>query len=89
MFTTSGDLANRFMHPRFEVEREYAVRISGKLTASSRQPSSAASSSRTATARFESLEEGGGAGANHWYRVVLREGRNRIVRRMFEAVGIR
>jgi 23S rRNA pseudouridine2605 synthase len=88
IFTTSGDLANRLMHPRFEVEREYAVRLFGALT-----PSQIAELRRgvrlsDGEARFEDLREQGGEGRNRWYRIMLKEGRNRVVRRMFEALGI-
>jgi len=88
IFTTSGELANRLMHPRFEVEREYAVRLFGGLT-----PAQIAEFKRgvrlsDGDARFDMLEEQGGEGRNRWYRVVLKEGRNRVVRRMFEALGL-
>ena len=87
IFTTSGELANRLMHPRYEVEREYAVRIVGKLTDEQFRQLKKGVKLEDGMARFEELEERGGRGLNNWYRVVLREGRNRIVRRMFEAVG--
>ena len=87
IFTTSGELANRLMHPRYEVEREYAVRIIGKLTRRAVRALKKGVRLEDGMARFEELEERGGRGLNNWYRVVLREGRNRIVRRMFDAVG--
>jgi 23S rRNA pseudouridine2605 synthase len=87
IFTTSGELANRLMHPRYEVEREYAVRVIGKLTEDKVRQLTRGVRLEDGMARFEQLEERGGRGLNHWYRVVLREGRNRIVRRMFDAVG--
>jgi len=87
IFTTSGKLANRLMHPRFEVEREYAVRIIGKLPEDKVRDLTRGVRLEDGMARFEELEERGGRGINNWYRVVLREGRNRVVRRMFDAVG--
>jgi 23S rRNA pseudouridine2605 synthase len=87
VFTTSGELANRLMHPRYEVEREYAVRIIGKLTEEKIKQVLRGVRLEDGMARFEVLEERGGRGLNNWYRVVLREGRNRIVRRMFDAIG--
>jgi len=87
ILTTSGELANRLMHPRYEVEREYAVRIIGKLTEEKIRQLTRGVRLEDGMARFEELEERGGRGLNNWYRVVLREGRNRIVRRMFEAAG--
>lgn len=87
LFTTSGDLANRFAHPRFELDREYAVRTRGEVTPEQQALLKRGVALEDGVARVESLEEGGGAGANRWYRAVLREGRHRIVRRLFEAVG--
>jgi 23S rRNA pseudouridine2605 synthase len=87
IFTTSGELANRLMHPRYEVEREYAVRVIGKLGDEEVGRLTKGVRLEDGMARFEELEERGGRGLNNWYRVVLREGRNRIVRRMFDAVG--
>ncbi len=87
IFTTSGELANRLMHPRYEVDREYAVRIIGKLTEEKIRQLTRGVRLEDGMARFEVLEERGGRGLNNWYRVVLREGRNRIVRRMLDAVG--
>jgi 23S rRNA pseudouridine2605 synthase len=75
------------MHPRYEVDREYAVRIIGKLTEEKIRQLTRGVRLEDGMARFEVLEERGGRGLNNWYRVVLREGRNRIVRRMFDAVG--
>jgi len=89
IFTTSGELANRLMHPRYEVEREYAVRIIGKLPDDKIKDLTKGVRLEDGMARFEELEERGGRGLNNWYRVVLREGRNRVVRRMFDAVGFK
>lgn len=87
IFTTSGELANRLTHPRFEVEREYAVRIMGELTEEQGRAMLAGIQLEDGTARFDLLEAHGGRGRNQWYRVVVREGRNRLVRRMFEHFG--
>ena len=122
IFTTNGELANRFMHPRYEVEREYAVRILGELNDAQTealltgvnidadddaedqhehhdsleldgddthdqgdaQPQHGAGSA----ARFDTIEKRGGEGANHWYQVTIKEGRNREVRKMFESQGL-
>ncbi len=111
IFTTSGELANRLMHPRYEVEREYAVRLLGELTEEQTQRLlegvSIAAEPRDdddedaddaddviepvadeRPAKFDRIEKRGGEGVNQWYHVVLREGRNREVRKMFEAVGL-
>ncbi len=88
LFTNSGELANRLMHPRFEVEREYAVRILGELTGEQAQHLTEGIQLEDGPARFEVLLDMGGEGKNHWYRVLLREGRNREVRRMFESQGL-
>jgi 23S rRNA pseudouridine2605 synthase len=103
IFTTSGELANRLMHPRYEVEREYAVRILGELTEEQTQQllsgvSIAAEPDEDLEefdepvedrpAKFDTIEKRGGEGVNQWYHVVLREGRNREVRKMFESVGL-
>lgn len=88
MLTTSGDLANRFMHPRYSVEREYAVRVVGELTEGSRQKLLRGVELDDGPANFLRIRDGGGEGTNHWYHVALAEGRNREVRRMFEAVGL-
>jgi 23S rRNA pseudouridine2605 synthase len=88
LFTTSGELANRLMHPRAQVEREYAVRILGELSPETRQKLLDGIMLEDGLAQFSQVDEAGGEGANHWVRVVIAEGRNREVRRMFEAVGL-
>ena len=87
LFTTSGELANRLMHPRYGVEREYAVRILGELSQDSMAQLKSGITLDDGQAKFLRLAMGGGDGANRWYHVALTEGRNREVRRMFEAVG--
>lgn len=88
IFTTSGELANHLMHPRFEVEREYAIRVRGELTPDQLQQLRDGIEMEDGTAKFESLVDQGGEGSNHWYRGVLKEGRNREVRRLFEHMGL-
>jgi 23S rRNA pseudouridine2605 synthase len=88
MLTTSGDLANRFMHPRYSVEREYAVRVVGELAEGMRQKLLHGVELEDGPANFLRIRDGGGEGTNHWYHVALAEGRNREVRRMFEAAGL-
>lgn len=88
VFTTSGDLANKLMHPRYGWEREYAARILGRIDDEARERLLAGVDLDDGKAAFASIDDLGGEGANAWYRVVISEGRNREVRRMFEAVGL-
>ena len=89
LFTDSGELANQLMHPRHAIEREYAVRISGELSRETQERLLTGIELDDGRARFERIDAGEkSAGANRWYRVMLREGRNREVRRMFDAVGL-
>ena len=87
LFTNSGELANRLMHPRFGLKREYAVRILGELTPENRQKLLDGVQLEDGPAQFLSIEDGGGDGANRWVRVTIGEGRNREVRRLFESMG--
>lgn len=87
LFTSSGELANNLMHPRFGLEREYAVRVLGSLSKDEKQMLLNGVQLDDGLAQFGSIEDGGGEGANCWYRVTISEGRNREVRRMLEAVG--
>lgn len=87
LFSSSGELANQLMHPRFGLEREYAARVLGYLSNEEKEKLLQGVMLEDGPAQFMSIENGGGEGANHWYRVTIAEGRNREVRRMFEAVG--
>lgn len=87
LFTSSGELANNLMHPRFGLEREYAVRVFGALSKEEKQRLLDGVKLDDGVAQFGSIDAGGGEGSNCWYRVTISEGRNREVRRMFEAVG--
>lgn len=87
IFTTSGELANRLMHPRFELEREYAARVMGELAPEHLRKLTEGVELDDGVASFEMVAPMGGEGSNRWYKVVIREGRKREVRRLFEAMG--
>ncbi|MFU2488360.1 23S rRNA pseudouridine(2605) synthase RluB [Thauera sp. WH-1] len=88
LFTNDGELANKLMHPRYELEREYAVRVLGELSEEQAKSLTEGIQLEDGAAKFNLLRDEGGEGVNHWYRVTISEGRNREVRRMFEAVGL-
>ena len=88
LFTNSGELANQLMHPRFGVEREYAVRVLGSLDEPSRERLLTGVEIEGQAASFVSISKSQGEGVNQWYRVVITEGRNREVRKLFDAVGL-
>ncbi|HXH02528.1 MAG TPA: 23S rRNA pseudouridine(2605) synthase RluB [Candidatus Competibacteraceae bacterium] len=88
LFTNDGELANRLMHPAGEVEREYAVRVLGEVTPQILERLTTGVTLEDGEARFDSLVDQGGDGANHWFHVTLKEGRNREVRRLWESQGL-
>ena len=88
LVTTDGELAHRLMHPSWEIEREYAVRILGKVDEESLQRLQDGVMLEDGMAAFASIQDAGGAGANHWYHVIVREGKNREVRRLWESQGL-
>lgn len=88
LLTTDGALANRMMHPSTGLDREYAVRVNGLLTDEQRQQLIAGIVDDGETLAFSDIRYFDGRGTNHWYHVVLTEGRNREIRRLFESCGL-
>ena len=88
LFTTNGELANRLMHPSFELEREYAVRVRGEVTAEKIKALTSGIELDDGLAKFDQFIDAGGEGTNHWYHAILREGKNREVRRLCNAVEL-
>ena len=88
ILTTSGELVQRFAHPKFEVQREYAVRVLGEVSREQMQQLTQGIMLEDGLAQVERIVEQGGEGVNKWYNVVIKEGRNREVRRIFEHIGL-
>ncbi len=88
LFTNDGELAEKMMHPRYEVEREYAVRVLGEVTEAILQQLRTGVSLADGPGKFDNIVFAGGDGANQWFHVILKEGRQREVRRLWEACGL-
>ncbi len=88
LFTTDGELANRLMHPSYEMEREYAVRVWGEVDQLILTNLQKGVMLEDGLARFNKIQDAGGTGKNHWYHVILTEGKNREVRRLWESQGV-
>jgi 23S rRNA pseudouridine2605 synthase len=88
LLTNDGELANRLMHPSSEIEREYASRIQGEVTPTVIKKLKKGVKLEDGYAQFDQVIDAGGEGTNHWYHVLVKEGRNRLVRRLWESQGL-
>ncbi len=88
LFTNDGELANKAMHPSSELEREYAVRVFGEVNNEILARLHKGVELEDGPANFEVIVDNGGEGSNHWYHVIVKQGRNRIVRRLWESQGV-
>lgn len=89
LFTNDGELANQLMHPSSEIEREYASRIQGEVTPAMLKKLKKGVRLEDGDACFHEIKDAGGEGTNHWYTVLIKEGRNRLVRRLWESQGVK
>lgn len=89
LLTNDGELANKLMHPSTEIEREYAVRIQGPVSSAMLTRLRKGIELEDGFAHFEEIKDIGGEGTNHWYQVLVKEGRNRFVRRLWESQGVK
>ena len=89
LFTNNGDLANKLMHPSSQIDREYAVRVLGQVESEDIKQLTTGVELEDGFAKFDRVTIGGGEGANRWYKVVLKEGRKREVRRLWESLGFK
>ena len=88
VFTNNGDLAHRLMHPKFEYERQYAVRVFGEVTPEMIKRLKAGVKLEDGDAKFDDVQAQGGDNSNSWYHVMLKEGRHRMVRRLWQSQGV-
>lgn len=88
LITNDGELANKLMHPSSQIEREYAVRIRGEVAPDALEKLEKGLHLDDGFARFNQILDAGGNGSNHWYHVIVKEGRNRLVRRLWEKLGL-
>lgn len=89
LLTNDGELAHKLMHPSKEIEREYAVRVQGQVSPAMIQNLKKGVMIDGQPAHFDQISDGGGEGTNHWYNVLVKEGRNRIVRKLWESQGVK